>query len=139
LAIASILDTQNKFYKILARYTADNSLAVTLAMDEVEAACEFVNSALNAKKKASKKNASAILSYAEKFNIAVSCYIKDKNGEEISRWILEFPNEYFKSGSVVKSVLSQAVLDGDLSVYDCLRLLIVHWAAHELRVWAVKI
>jgi len=139
LAIASLLDTQNKFYKILVRYTADNSLAVTLAMDEVEAAREFVNSALHAKKKASKKNAEAILSYAEKFNTAVSCYVGDKNGAEISCWILEFPNEYFKGDSTVKSVLSQAVLDDDLCAYDHLRLLIVHWAAHELRVWAIKI
>jgi len=139
LAIASVLDTQNKFYRILVRYAADNSLSATLAMDEVEAALEFVNSALNSKKKVSTKKTSAISAHAGIFQNAVNSYIRENNGAELSRWILELPNEYSKSGNVIKSVLSEAVLDKDLSVHDCLRLLIVHWCAYELRIWAAKV
>jgi len=139
LAIASILDTQKKFYKILARYTADNSLAVTLAIDEVESANEFVNSVLNRKKKVSKDTASLIVSHAGSFHGAVSSYVKDNNGAELSRWILELPEEYCRGGSIVKSVLSEAALDEELCVYDSLRLFIVHWAACELRLWTAKV
>jgi MFS family permease len=136
LAIASILDTQKKFYRILARYSADNSLAPALAADEVESACEFVNSALNVKKKPFKTDISQITSCAGNFNAAVSGYVKDNDGSGLSRWILQIPDEYCKG--VVKPVLSGAALDADLSVYDCLRLLIVHWAAQALRLWAMK-
>jgi len=138
LAVASILDTQKKFYKILVRYAADNSLTLTLAMDEVEAAVEFVNSVLGGKKKASKDAVSLIASRSGSFHGAVSGYVKDNNGAELSRWILELPDEPSRGGSVIKPVFSEAVLDGDLSAYDCLRLLIVHWAAQTLRLWAMK-
>ena len=135
LAIAAILDKQKKFYKILARYTADNSLVLALALDEVEAACEFVNSILSRKKKTSKADVSVIASHAGNFNNAVSGYIRDNDGAQLSRWILELPDEK----NIVKSVLSGAVLDEDLSIHNCLRLFIVHWAAHELRLWAAKV
>jgi MFS family permease len=139
LAIASILDTQKKFYKILVRYAADNSLVFTLAMDEAEAVHEFTSAALSGKKKTSKNAMAAICSHNESFQSAVSGYVKDNNGAELSRWILELPEEYCRVSVVVKSVLSEAVVDGDLSVYDCLRLLVVHWAAQALRLWAVKV
>jgi MFS family permease len=139
LAIAAILETQKKFYKILVSYKKDNSLAVALAMDEVEATLEFVVSAGKNKKKDSKPGIAAVASHAENFQNAVSCYIKEKNGEELSRWILEIPDEYCKGGSEIKSILTEAVLDAELSVHDCLRLLIIHWAAHELRLWAAKV
>jgi len=138
LAIAAILENQKKFYKILARYTADNSLAATLAMDEAESAHEFINSALNKKKKVSAGNVSVLNSQVEKFQNAVSSYIKENNGAELSRLILEIPDEYCRGASVVKPVFSEAVLDDDLSVHNCLRLLIVHWTAHVLRLWAAK-
>ena len=136
LAIASILDTQKKFYRILTRYTADNSLAAALAMDEVEAACEFVNSVLSGKKKPFKTDVSQITSCAGSFNAAAGGYVKDNSGAGLSRWILRIPDEYCRG--VVKPVFSEAVIDEDLSVYECLRLLIVHWAAQALRLWAVK-
>jgi MFS family permease len=138
LAIASILDTQKKFYKILVRFASDNNLALSLAMDEAESANEYVNSVLNGKKKVSKDIMSAICSHNENFRSAVSSYVKDNNGSSLSRWILELPEEY-RVGSVIKSVFSEAVLDEELSFYESLRLLIVHWAAHELRSWALKI
>ena len=36
-------------------------------------------------------------------------------------------------------VLSEAALDNELRDYPRLRLLIVHWAAHELRLWTNKL
>jgi len=137
LAIAAILDTQKKFYKILARYAANNSLAATLAMDEVESALEFVNTALNKKK--AKFTASVIASCAENFHESVENYVKKNDGNALSRWILDFPNEFSKVNDVIKTVFSRAVLDEELSSHGCLRLLIVHWASHELRLWAVMI
>jgi len=139
LAIAAILETQKKFYKILVRFKADSSLAEALAMDEAEAALEYVNTTLNSKKKASKGKASAVLSCAESFQNAARSYIKDGNGAELSRWILEFPDEYIREAGTIKPVLSEAVLDGELSVFIRLRLLIVHWASHVLRLRAAKI
>jgi HEAT repeat protein len=136
LAIAAIIDTQNKFYKILARYSSDNSLCVTLAMDEVEAAIEFVKTALSKKKK--KVTITVIAAYAESFQNAVSSYVRENNGTELSRWILELPDEYSRVGSAIKSVFSETIIDEGFMNYDCLRLLIVHWAAQELRFWAAK-
>jgi MFS family permease len=139
LAIAMILDTQKKFYKILVRYTADNSLAPALAMDEVDAAQEFVNNILSGKKKASKNSISAVASHSGNFRKAAGSYVHDNNGAELSSWILDLPDEYCRGGSVAKSVLSEAAIDEELSVYDRMRLLIVHWAAQELRLWAAKV
>ena len=146
LAIAAILDTQKKFYKIMTRYTAgiqakgtaDNSLAVTLAMDEAEAAVEFVNTAL-IKKKVSKENKSMEAFNVKAFQNAVSGYMKENNGAEFARWILEFPNDYNKNAGFIKLILSEAVLDQSLCVYDCMRLFIVHCAAQELRIKAATI
>ncbi|MCL2211948.1 MAG: MFS transporter [Treponema sp.] len=137
LAIAMIVDTQKKFYNILARYSANNALAATLAADEVEATIEFVNKALNRKK--SKDGVFKISPFLYNFQYIVDDYIVNNNGAELSRWILELPEEYSRSGSAVRNVFSQAVLDIELSGNDCLRLLIIHWAAHELRIWAATL
>jgi len=138
LAIATIIDTQKKFYKVLARFAADNSLTATLAADEAEEALEFVKTALG-KKKASEDKISVVKSFAENFQNAINEYVKENDGASLSRLILELPDEYLKAGEVIKSVFSEAVIDNDLSGYDSLRLLIVHWSAQELRIWAVML
>jgi len=138
LAIAAIIDTQKKFYKILAKFTTDNSLAATLAADEAEEALEFVNTALG-KKKVSDDKISVVKSFAENYQNAVNKYVKENDGASLSRLILELPDEYLKAGVVIKSVFSEAVIDNDLNGYDSLRLLIVHWSAQELRIWAVML
>jgi len=137
LAIAAILDTQKKFYKIFIRYAKNNSLAATLAMDEVEAALEFVKAALS-KKKIPKDRSAAIESCAGNFQNVVGNYVKKNKGDEFSAWILELPEEYSRGSILVRTFLSEAVVDDGLSVHECLRLLIVHWAAQELRIWAAK-
>jgi MFS family permease len=138
LAIATIIDTQKKFYKILAKFASDNSLAETLAADEAEEALEFVKTALG-KKKVSDEKISEVKSFAENFQNAVIKYVKENDGASLSRLILELPDEYLKAESIIKSVFSEAVIDNDLSGYNSLRLLIVHWSAQELRIWAVML
>jgi MFS family permease len=139
LAVASILNIQKHFYKILVRYRDDNSLAVTLALDEVEYASEAVKSTLNGKKKISKEKSDMITSHAERFPAVVKNYIKENSGADFSRWISEVLDEYCGGAGIVKPVLMEAVLDDALSVHNSLRLLIVNWAARELRNWAVKV
>jgi len=138
LAIAAIIDTQKTFYKIFIRYSSNNSLASALAFDEIEAAHEYVKTILN-KKKISKDNVTKIIECAENFQSAVSGYVKDKNGEELSLWIIALAEEPSRNTAAVRAVFSQTVLDEEMNEYDCLRLLIVHWAAYELRILAAMI
>jgi len=137
LAIAAILDTYKNFYKILTRYSLNNSLAATLATDEIEAAVEFVNKTLG-KKKVS-ENIFVIGTSAKKLQDAVNSYIHGNNAVELSQWILELPKKYLRVDNKLKYVISQAIADSELNIYDCLRLLVVHWTAQELRIWAAKV
>ena len=139
LAIAEILGTQKKFYPVLARCVADNSLAVTLGIDEAEAALEYCKSITAGKKREINKSGLEIFNRIDKFQTAVRDYMENNNGEELSRWILELPDEYCRGGSLTKTVISQAVLNEEYNSYICLHLLIVHWAAYELRILAAKI
>ncbi|MCL2244010.1 MAG: MFS transporter [Treponema sp.] len=151
MAASSILNTQKKFYRIMIQYAADNSLAGTLAMDEAESAFEYVNSILNGKKKAAIESISLISGHAGFFYNTVEKYFKENDGSQLSQWISGLPeplpgamgraspgDEHDKS-AFLKSVLSKAVPDKELSVHNCLRLLIVHWAAHTLREWAENV
>ena len=138
LAIAAITDTQKKFYKILVRYRTDTTLAATLANDEVESTHEFVNKTLN-KKKSSKINISAVADFSNVFQKAVNSYMKENNGTEISRWILDLPVEYSRGAKIIRTILSETALDEELLTHNSLRLLIAHWAAQELKIWAAMV
>jgi HEAT repeat protein len=136
LAMSAILDTQNQFYPILVRYLEEPALAAILAMDEAEAAFEFYNSIM--KKGMRKKSAAAGISWhAKNLQTASAALIRENNGAPLSRWILELPNNLCHV--VAQLVLSETVLDDELSSHDRLRLLIVHWASHELRLWTNKL
>jgi HEAT repeat protein len=138
LAMASILDTQNLFYPMLVRFLENQSLASALAMDEAESAFEYYHSNLgNRWFFLKKKNLALISNHAKNIQPAVSAYIREKNGAALSRWILELPDE--QCSTVVKVVLSEAALDDDLSSLTRLQLLIIHWAAHVLRKWVLKL
>jgi MFS family permease len=138
LAMAVILDTQNHFYPILVRYLEDETLAATLAMDEAEAAFEFYKSSLGHYKGSRKKDEIArIANSAKSLQAVCSSFMREKSGAPLSRWILELPDDL--SPLIVQMVLSETVLDDELCAHDRLRLLIVHWAAHELRVWTNKL
>jgi HEAT repeat protein len=137
LAMASILDVQNQFYPLLVRFLADESLAPTLALDEAEWAYESYAAAFG-RKHAKKDTDLAVLNrQAKAFQPAVNEYIKNSNGSQLSRWILEIPDELIHT--VVQVVLSEAVLDDELISHRRLRLLTVHWAAHELWMWTSKL
>ncbi|MDR2403740.1 MAG: MFS transporter [Spirochaetaceae bacterium] len=133
LSMANILDVQNLFYRILVRFRENENLAVTLAMDDAEAAVEFYSSSLGGWKSIRKKPALAESSkQAKSLSPAVAAYMKESNGSPLSRWILELPEDH--CDPMVQLILSEAVLDDDLNSHNRLRLLIIHWATRELRI-----
>jgi MFS family permease len=137
LAMASILDVQNQFYPLLVRFLEDESLAPTLALDEAEWAYESYVSAFS-RKRIKKDTELAFLSRQAKIlQPAVSDYVKNSNGAQLSRWILELPDKQVHT--VVQVVISEAVLDDELISHRRLRLLIAHWAAHQLWIWTNKL
>jgi MFS family permease len=138
LAMAGILNTQNQFYRLLVRFLEDESQTATLALDEAEAAAEYYASLHGGWKPARRKTALAAGSaQAKALQGAVSAYSRDAKGALLSRWILELPEDL--CDPIVRVVLSEAVLDDELSGYGRLRLLISHWAARKLRDWANKL
>jgi hypothetical protein len=110
-------------------------------MDEAESAFEFYNANLGGKRKG-KNNRELVLiaRHAKNIQAAVSAYIHNKNGAELSRWILELPGiESGPKSGIAQVVLAEAALDDELSAHNRLRLLIVHWAAWELRAWTKRL
>ncbi|MDR0512836.1 MAG: HEAT repeat domain-containing protein, partial [Treponema sp.] len=136
LAVANILDIQNKFYPLLIRVLSDSSVAGILAMDEAEAAYEHFM-AMHGRKRSKAPELTSLANHAKTFQGAVSKFIKQNNGEELSRWILELPDEYVHS--IVQTILAETVLDEECKSFPSLQLLIVHWCAHELRLWTKKL
>jgi hypothetical protein len=136
--MASILDIQNQFYPLLVRFLADENQVSTLAMDEAESAYEYYVSIHGKRsgKRGGKKDQPLIGKQAKALVPAVSALVKNTNGAPLARWILELPEEY--THTVAQVILSEAVLDNELIGHRRLRLLIVHWASHELRLWSNK-
>jgi MFS family permease len=144
LAMSNILDIQNQFYPLLVRFLADESHASTLALDKAESAYEHYASAFGRKRprtavaEHSKDPRIAALSrQAKAFQAAASDYIRNSSGAELSRWIRELPDELIHDP--FSAILSEAVLDPELMDHPRLQLLIVSWAAHELRLWTNKL
>jgi hypothetical protein len=139
LAIAAILGTYKKFYPVLVKYAADNSLAVTLGLDEAEAAYEYCKPLIGARKKRADKLCVITENQIELFQTAAREYMENQNGASLSRWILELPDEVFTERNAVKTVMAETVLDDELCALSCLKVLIVQWAANELRQLALKV
>ncbi|MDR2534894.1 MAG: MFS transporter [Treponema sp.] len=137
LAMASILDVQSQFYPLLVRFLEDESLAPTLAMDEAEAALEFYRTAHHSWFHRKKSALTFSNAQAQAFLPGVGAFIKNSQGADLSRWILELPDGL--AHPIAQSVLAEVILDDELNKYERLRLLIVHWGAHELRVWTNKL
>jgi hypothetical protein len=134
LAMSAILDTQNRFYPVLVRFTEDPSLTATLAQDEAEAAFEFYNSNLGGRRRGRKNTEFALIAkHAKSLQAAVSSYVRDNRGAALARLILEMPSE--AAGGISRIVLSEAVLDDELVSYNRLKLLIVNWVCHEFILW----
>ena len=137
LAIASILDLQNKFYPHLVLFNGDESLAHTLALDEAESAYEHYLSVHGRKRGKKPKNIAALEQQAKAFMPAVNNYVKHSKGHDLSRWIHEIPDDQINA--IVQSVLAEVILDEEFEKHEYLRLLIVHWASHQLRLWAKRL
>jgi HEAT repeat protein len=134
LSMASILDTQNQFYRLLVRFLEDESLTATLAMDEAEAAVEFYNAAFGGRKSGRKKHVLVESGkQAKLLQTAVSAYVRDHNGAPLSLWIQKLPDNI--TDTLVQVILSETVLDDELITHSRLQLLIAHWTAWELRSW----
>jgi MFS family permease len=137
LAMASILDVQNQFYPLLVRFLKDESLAPTLALDEAEWAYESYVSTFGRKRIKKDPDLAALSRQAKILQPAVFDYVKNSNGAQLSRWILELPDDQVHT--VIQMVISEAVLDDELISHRRLRLLIAHWAAHQLWIWTNKL
>jgi MFS family permease len=137
LAMAGILDVQNQFYPLLVRFLEDESLAPTLALDEAEWAYENYVSTFGRKRIKKDPNLAALGRQARILQPAVSEYVKNSNGSQLSRWILELPDDLVHT--VVQVVISEAVLDDELLSHPRLRLLITHWAARQFWIWTNKL
>ncbi|MDR1352818.1 MAG: MFS transporter, partial [Treponema sp.] len=135
LAIAGILGTGKEFYPLLVRYLENPSFVAVLAADEAESAAEYYASALGGWKIAGRKSQyKKGTAQARALQGAVEAYIRDKNGVPLSRWIATLPDD--PENNIIQIILSEAVLDDDLSAYNRLRLLVCHWASRKLRDWA---
>ena len=137
LSMASILDIQNKFYPLLVRFAGDESLCITLALDEAESAYEYFISVHGRKWGKKDKRLADLGQHARGFQHAVNEYVKNSCGKELAKWILELPDELVNS--IVQMVLSEVIIDDDFCDNDHLRLIIAHWASHELRLWTNKL
>jgi hypothetical protein len=145
LAMASILDIQNKFYPLLVRFLEDPSQASTIAMDEAEEAYELFMSTHRGLK-LREEPGSFTIKQAKALQPAVAAYMNERKGELLARWILELPGDADQGSEAsgqrpdetVRVVLSEIVLDDEFASYDRLKLLISRWAVHELRLAAKR-
>jgi len=137
LSMANILGIQNKFYPLLVRFLTDESQVSTLAMDEVESAFEYYMSVHGRKRSRKNSELAALDQQAKVFQGAASNYIQNNNGAELGRWVLLLPEDLLDT--VVQNVLPEIILNDELVSYPRLRLLVVQWAAHELRLWTNKL
>ncbi|MDR1031293.1 MAG: MFS transporter [Treponema sp.] len=133
LAMANILDIQNEFYPLLIRFLEDETLAPALALDEAESAYEYYHTTHGGWFARRRANLGFSNKQAKALQPATSALIKDAQGAPLSQWILELPETV--TDPIAQLVFSQTVLEDDLMAFERLRLLIVHWASHELRVW----
>jgi hypothetical protein len=116
----------------------DESLAATLGQDEAEAACEYYMSLHGGWKGLRKKFAlGASMKQAKLLQTAVSQYMQEKKGKQISMWIQALPAGM--GDHITRSVLAEAVMDDELAEQSRLQLLIAHWAARQLKSWANKL
>ena len=118
------------------RFLENESLTATLAMDEAEAAFEHYHSTLGHRRTRGKPGFEALAKHAKNLQAVCSAWVNDRKGAPLYRWILELPENLVHA--IVQMVLSEVVLDDDLSSHQRLKLLVVNWAAHELTLWTNK-
>jgi hypothetical protein len=137
LAMASILNIQQKFYPLLVRFLANASMAQTLAQDEVESAYEYYAS-IHGRKRSKKDTGLMDLSYhAKSIQHAVSDFTRNSKGSELNKWIMDLPDDLVNN--IAQTAFAEAVLDDDFMKQRRLQLLIVCWATQKLRLWTNKL
>jgi len=133
MAMASILNIDNKYYSLLIRFLANESLAVTLAMDEAESTYEHYLSVHGRKRAKKDPGLTSLQNQAKVFQSAVSEYMQSSKGEQLYRWIMDLPDDLVNGA--VQMILAEITMDEDFMDYRRLKLLIVQWSAHQLRLW----
>ena len=143
LAMAEIAGIQNQFNRTLVRFLAEPALAPTLALDAAETAGEFFAASFSGIKAGKNKTRLApIARHAESIHAAVSSLVHGNDPGPLSRWIQEIPDAAFSdnpSFKATQNIFSQALLDAEAISHKHLQLFIVHWAAHQIRVWVKKL
>jgi HEAT repeat protein/MFS family permease len=148
LAMSAILKTQARFYRIMVSFVANNSLAPALALDEAEAAVAFYKSNLGWRRNIGrdtgrKKNELPLLaSKADSILAAVSSLEHKDDGSPLARWIQNLPGFAFSDNPAFETaqvIFPEILIDDEMRSHKCLRLLIVHWAAYQIRVWTTKL
>ena len=137
MAMASILDMDNKYYSLLIRFLANESLAVTLAMDEAESAYEHCLSVHGRKRRKKDPGLASLQDHAKAFQSAVSEYMQGSKGDQLYRWIMGLPDDLVNGA--VQMILAEITMDEDFMAYRRLKLLVVQWAAHQLGLWTNKL
>ncbi|MDR2518307.1 MAG: MFS transporter [Spirochaetaceae bacterium] len=131
LAMADILDIQSGFYPLLTRFLEDESLAPTLAADQAEAAFEYYRNTSKGLFYKKQRDFAARDEQARSLLPAVAAFARDSDGGALSRWIWRLPEG--AANPVTQTVMAEAALDDELTAYNRLRLLIVHWSSCTLR------
>jgi hypothetical protein len=136
MSMASILNIENIYYSLSIRFLANESLAVTLAMDEAESVYEHYLSVHGRKHGNKESGLTSLRNQAKAFQGAVSEYMQGSKGEQLYRWIMALPDDLVNGAAQV--ILAESAVDADFSDLRRLKLLIVQWAANELRLWTNK-
>jgi len=66
----------------------------------------------------------------------------EQDGKVLSGWIQALPAFAFsdeRSFTAAQALFSEILADDNMASHKCLRLLIVHWAACQIRVWTQKL
>jgi predicted MFS family arabinose efflux permease len=143
LAMSAILGTQNQFYRILARFIAEPSLASALALDEAEVAAAYYKSNIGWRKGGKRKTELPLLDrQAGSIHEAVSALEHKGDGKVLSGWIQALPDFAFSDDPAFKAaqtLFSEILVDENMAYHKRLRLLIAHWAAYQIRVWTQRL
>jgi len=143
LEMSAILGTQNQFYRILTRFIAEPSLAPALALDEAEAAVAYYKSNIGWRKGGKRKTELPLLDrQAGSIHEAVSALENNGDGKPLSLWIQALPDFAFSDEPAFKTaqaLFPEILVDDNMASHKCLRLLIVHWAAYQIRVWTRRL
>ena len=141
--MSAILGTQNQFYRILARFVAEPSLAPALALDEAESAAAYYKSNIGWRKGGKRKTELPLLErQAGSIHEAASALEHNGDGKPLSLWIQALPDFAFSDEPAFKTaqaLFPEILVDDNMASQKCLRLLIVHWAAYQIRVWTQRL